>query len=603
MEKKKHIAFWIIFPIIMILISGLTLFYIDISNGPLVCLILEIVLLVVFIIGRILFLNVRILKRLILWGLFILCNFGIFLMSHPSVGLKSADYYNSPSATVEVNTDYGRIKGVVTKDSSVRAFAGIPYAKAPVGDLRWKEPQDIDPWTDVKDCTSFKPRSYQPAANEAVSSLVDIYAQGRWVPNYGNKMIEEMSEDSLYLNIWRPNNNSEDLPVLVYIHGGSLTTGSSAFDDYNGEEMAKTGVIMVTVAYRLGVFGYFAHQELINESANNTTGNYGLLDQIKALEWVNKNIKWFGGDKNNITIAGESAGSSSVSAICTSPLAKGLFKRAIGESSSLVAKRAPHTYRTMDTALKTGDNIMKEFKANSISDLRKVSASDLVKTKYTNDCMTLDGYALTKDPYQVYVEKNNNEEALLNGYNVKEADAFVVPKYLFSPTNKDNIRDRLKEIFDDNTTDQIMNLYKNEIERDAFSALNEIISVWWFMYPHESWSRMALRNGEDVYRYQFTKENGYYGTYHSGELIYAYGNVAKSRYGYRYNDSDIKLSNDMLKYWSNFVKTGNPNEAGLKNWSLWNETNHEIIEFGDNVGMIKDKYLALYEIFDKFLNV
>ena len=601
--KKKHIVFWIIFPIIMLLITGIMLFYIDIANGPLVCLILEIVLLIVFIFGRILFLNSKIIKRLILWGLFILCNFGIVMMSHPSVGLKSADYYNSPSGTIEINTGYGRIKGVVNKDNTVRVFAGIPYAKAPIGNLRWKEPQDIEPWTDVKDCTKFKPKSYQPEANEITSSLVDIYAQGRWVPDYSNKMIEEMSEDSLYLNIWRPNDYKDNLPVLVYIHGGSLTTGSSAYLDYNGEEMAKTGVIMVTISYRLGIFGYFAHEALINESLNHTTGNYGLLDQIKALEWINNNIKWFGGDKNNITIAGESAGSSSVSAICTSPLAKGLFKRAIGESSSLVVKRAPHTYRTMADALKTGNNIMKEFKASNINELRNISASELVKTQYRNDCITLDGYALTKDPYQVYLDNENNEEALLNGYNVKEADAFVVPKYLFSPTNKDNIKERLAELFDDNTINKIMALYKNDIERDAFSAFNEIISVWWFMYPHESWSRMAYNNGEDVYRYQFTKTNGYYGTYHSGELIYAFGNVKKTPYKYRYNDNDIKLSNKMLKYWSNFAKYGNPNEPDFPNWELWNSNDNRIIEFGDNLGMIKDKYLNLYKIFDEFLDV
>ena len=603
MEKKRHIAFWIIFPIIMILISGLMLFYIDLANGPLVCLILEIVILVVFIVGRILFINSKILKRLILWGLFIICNFGIVFICHPSVGLKDADYYNSRKATIEVNTGYGRVKGIVNNDESVRVFAGIPYAKAPVGDLRWKEPQDPEAWTDVRDCTHFRPISYQPRKNEVMLSLVDIYAQGKWVPDYSNKMIEEMSEDSLYLNIWRPNNYSDNLPVLVYYHGGSLTTGSAAFEDYNGEEMAKTGVIMVTVSYRLGIFGYFAHQDLINESSNKTTGNYGLLDQIKALEWVNNNIKWFGGDKNNITIAGESAGSSSVSAICTSPLAKGLFKRAIGESSSLVVKTPPHTFRTLDSALKTGSNILKEFNVSNVNELRKVSPEKLVNTKYANDCMTLDGYALSKMPYQVYLDNENNETELLNGYNVKEADAFSITKYLFSPTNKNNIEERLNEVFDVQTTKAIMNLYKNEIEKDAFSTFNEIFSIYWFMYPHYSWSRVAAKNGQKVYRYQFTKTNGYYGTYHSGEMIYAYGNVKKSAYGYRYNDTDIALSNEMLRYWSNFAKYGNPNEDGLPKWYEWNDINKQIIEFGNNVSMINEKYQGMYDILDKFLKV
>ena len=161
---------------------------------------------------------------------------------------------------------------------------------------------------------------------------------------------QDMSEDCLYLNIWRPHTEETNLPILFYIHGGSLTSGTTGFDDYNGEEMARHGVIFINVAYRLGVFGFFANEELKNESSNHTTGNYGLLDQIKALQWVNDNAEYFHGDKSNITIAGESAGSSCVSALCTSPLAKGLFKRAIGESSSLAIKNPPHTYRNLDDA-------------------------------------------------------------------------------------------------------------------------------------------------------------------------------------------------------------------------------------------------------------
>lgn len=414
-------------------------------------------------------------------------------------------------------------------------------------------------------------------------------------------MIEEMSEDSLYLNIWRPNNNEKDLPVLVFIHGGSLTSGSSSFEDYNGEEMAKKGVIMVTITYRLGIFGYFAHPDLINESSNKTTGNYGLLDQIEALKWVNKNIGYFGGDKNNITIAGESAGSSSVSALCISPLAKGLFRRAIGESSSLIVKTPPHTYRSLDTALKMGKDIMKEFNVSTIEELRNISPEKLINSKYTNSEMTLDGYAITKNPYDVYKDKENNEEALLNGYNVKEADAFIIPQYLFSPTNKNNIKERLEKIFDSITVNKILDLYKDKIEVDAFSAFNEIISVWWFIYPHHSWSTMAYNTGIPVYRYQFTKENGYYGTYHSGEMIYAYGNVKKSTYGYRYDDSDKELSEIMLDYWANFAKYGNPNKDTNK-WELWTN-NNKVMEFGENVGMIDDKYLGLYKLFNEFLNV
>ena len=586
----------------MTIFSLFIIFYLDLANGPMPLLIFEIFVISIYVSLRIILRKANLRKRLILFAGFFGLSIIVMISSHPYVGYKNAVDYDNPTKTNVLEVEGGKIQGVYNKDKTVEVYAGIPYAKPPVGELRWKEPQDVEAWDGIKDCSKFENRSYQQIGNEVTSSLVDIYAEKSWHPDYSTKTIQGVSEDSLYLNIWKPNTTETNLPILMFIHGGSLTSGSSAFDDYNGEEMAKTGVIMITIQYRLGVFGYFAHEELINESDNNTTGNYGLLDQIKALKWINDNASSFGGDKNNITIAGESAGSSSVSAICSSPLAKGLFKRAIGESSSVVVKTPPHTYRKLDKALEVGNNIMKEFNAKSISDLRKVKAKDLVNTKYTNSEMTLDGYALTKNPYDVYLNGENNEEALLNGYNVLEADAFVVPKYLLSPTNKNNIEERLNEVFTPDITKRILKLYKDKIEKDAFSAFNEIISVYWFIYPHHSWSKMALNNNVKIYRYQFTKENGYYGTYHSGEMIYAYGNVKKSKYDYRYNDTDNKLSDIMLKYWSNFAKCGDPNGADLPKWDIWDNNPNQIMELGTNVSMIEDKYLGLYEIIEDFIN-
>lgn len=599
--KNKHLVFWIIFPIIYLLISALVIFYMDLANGPVIMFILSIVLLLGLLVVRILLLNKRFIYRLLTWMIFIGLMALLILFDKPIVREKSIAFYNNPTSTNVIETNNGKIEGLYNEDKSVMMFGGIPYAKAPVGELRWKEPQDVENWTDVKKCYNFAPRAMQVDNNPVVSSLVEIYAQKSWHPNYSTSYVQNMSEDCLYLNVWKPA-EGDNLPILIYIHGGSLTSGSSAFDDYNGEEMAKSGVIMVTIAYRLGVFGYFAHPDLIAESPNNTTGNYGLLDQIKAIKWVSDNARAFGGDKNNITIAGESAGSSSVSAICSSPLATGLFKRAIGESSSLVVKTPPHTFRTLDMALNTGKDIMKEFNASSLEDLRKVDAKKLVKTKYTNSEMTLDGYALTKTPYEVYKAHEQNEEALLNGYNVLEADAFIVPQYLFSPTNKNNIEERLNKIFPQNITTKMLNLYKDEIEKDAFTAFNEIISVYWFIYPHQSWSKLALEAGDTVYRYQFTKENGYYGTYHSGEMIYAYGNVSKSKYKFRYNDTDKALSDTMLKCWSNFAKYGNPNGLEAESWTIWND-NDKVYEFGSNVGIINDRYKELYKIIDEFLGL
>ena len=417
------------------------------------------------------------------------------------------------------------------------------------------------------------------------------------------KPIEERSEENcLNLNIWRPSEGT-NLSILVYIHGGSLTSGSGSYEDYNGESIAKHGVIMITIQYRLGIFGYFAHEDLKNESPNHTTGDYGLLDQIAALKWINDNAANFGGDKTKITIAGESAGSSSVSALCSSPLAKGLFRYAIGESSSLVMKIPPHTYRTQEKAYEVSANILKEFKCESVAELRKIPAKKLVKTKYSNSEMMLDGYALPKDPYQVYLDGENNEEALLNGYNVMEADAFVIPQYLLSPTNKKNIKGRIAGQMDEETASKLCELYKDEIERNAFTTLNDIMSVYWFIMPHHSWSNMALQStkGTKVYRYQFTKENGYHSTYHSGEMIYAYGNLGLSTRQFAYDQSDYDLQDVMVNYWVNFVKTGDPNGTGLPTWNEYKNNGDPVMELGENLGEIPDKYLKTYEIIDEYL--
>lgn len=600
--RTKEIIFWVIFSLISIQVIAFTLFYFDLANGPLICFILELIAIVGAMTASIILRHKKILIRAIPVVAFIITTAIILPLTKPSVERKSAAYYSKPVATEVMTLANGKVQGVYSKDKKVEIYAGIPYAKAPIGDLRWKAPQDVEDWSDVKDCSYFAPKSMQPANNAITSSLVDIYSAKGWHPDYNMEPEQNMSEDSLYLNIWKPHTDKKDLPILVFIHGGSLTTGSSAYEDYNGEEMAKKEVIMITIQYRLGVFGYFAHEELAKEDEHGSTGNYGLLDQIKALEWINKNASYFGGDKDNITVAGESAGSSSVSAICASPLAKNLFKRAIGESSSLVVKKAPHTYRTKVKALEIGKKIMKEFKCSSIEELRKIPANKLVNTKYSNSEMTLDGHALTKDPYEVYLNKENNEEALLNGYNVMEADAFVVPQYLFSPTNKNNIKERLTKAFGDEISTKLCEIYKDKIEKDAFKVFNEIYSVYWFIQPHHSWSNMALNKNIPVYRYQFTKENHFHTTYHAGEMIYAYGNIKNSPYDWRYDESDEKLSETMLSYWSNFAKTGDPNGNGLPTWEPYKGNGDGVMELGTNVCKISDRYLAVYPLIEQYID-
>lgn len=598
--KHKHIAFWIIFPVVFAIFMVLTLFLFDLANGPLILFILALLVLAGFALSSILLLNQRKRYRLIPWVSSVVLLGILFVLARPSTERIPASLEKRQEKTEALTLRNGKVQGAYSKDKAVEIYAGIPYAKAPIGSLRWKEPVPIENWDGVKDCTYFAPRSMQDKSSAAMNTLVEMYAEKGWHPDYKMYPNEFMSEDSLYLNIWRPAKIAEPLPILVYIHGGSLTSGSSAFADYNGETFARNNVIMVTVAYRLGVFGYFAHQDLASESPNHTTGNYGLLDQIEALKWVKENASYFGGDPDNITIAGESAGSSSVSAICASPLAANLFKRAIGESSSIVTYRPPHTFRTMEKALKMGEDIMEEMKCASIEELRKLPAETLQKTKYANSAMTVDGYALPKTPYEIYQEGLNNEEALLNGYNVKEADAFVVPTFLTNPTNKNNIRERLVAYFDEEAAEQFMDAYHDEIEVDAFSAFNSIISAYWFMQPHLDWSNLAVSKGEDVYRYQFTKENGYYGTFHFGEMIYCYGNLDKSSHSFAYDESDYALEKTMVAYWTNFIKTGNPNGEGLPAWDKWTKESDPLQELGANIGPIQEEARKAYPIIDNW---
>ena len=601
-KKKKHLFFWIAFPIGWSIITAIALFYFDLANGPLVWFILELVFLAAFFVVRVLFRDKKFWVRLLTWVGFISLTVGVVLLDQPEYRRKAAFYYKNPVVIAEpLQLNQGKVQGFYNEDQTVKVYTGIKYAQAE----RWKEPKEYT-WEGIQDGTYFGPRSMQPKSTPIMDTLTDIYSERAWRPNYIMKPYQDRSEDGLYLNIWRPNTTETNLPILVYIHGGSLTNGSSASYDINGESMAKLGVIMITIQYRLGVFGYFAHPDLkteaLAETGHATTGNYGLLDQVFALKWINDNAVNFGGDKNNITIAGESAGSSSVSALCSTPLASGLFKRAIGESSSLVIKKAPHTYRKEADAYKISENILKEFGCSSIAQLRTVPAEKLVETKFKNQEMMMDGYALPKDPYQVYLDHENNEEALLNGYNVKEADGFLIPMHLFDPIKADNIKGRLIGEFGENYGTQIYNLYKPKIDVDAASAYYEIYSVYWFIMPHHSWSNMARANGVNVYRYQFTKMNGYRETYHSGEIVYAYGNLGKSRRQYAYNASDYELQTTMSNYWANFVKTGNPNGGTLPTWNKYNSSTDPVMELGDNVGSITDKYLDLYSILDQYLD-
>ena len=548
-------------------------------------------------------LNLR--TQLIIGGAFIgiLC-INYLLTSPPYKNVPAVDNKN-PDVTEVVHVTQGDLTGVYNADHSAKVYAGIPYAKPPVGKLRFKEPQKPEAWQGVKACDTFAPMAMQSRSNPFYDSLTHILGWHDYEMKIGDEFVEAMSEDCLYLNVFVPEGyKGEKLPVIMYIHGGSLNSGHPSYTEYRGEDLAKRGVIYVNCAYRVGVFGYYAADDLKTESPNGTTGDYGLLDQIAALQWVRDNIGSFGGDPDRITIAGESAGSSSVNAICASPLTEGMFQYAIGESSSILPYEPYHTYRDYDYAKAQGDIVRNEFNATSSADLRKVDAKKLVTTKSEQNAMTIDGYALTEMPYVTYERGANHEKALLNGFNGKEADVFLMTY----KATKDNYVELLGKVAGNYAQEMAQVIPPTWPQRDSYfiidqggdakGALDTVFSAAWFSYSHYLWSNYMVNQGKPCYEYYFTKKNNIISDYHAGELPYAYGNLW--RHPGFYDESDNKLSDIMQQYWVNFVKTGDPNGEGLPRWEMKTADQTKLINLDNNIQMVEDPNLAIYDVLDKY---
>jgi len=499
--------------------------------------------------------------RLILltgYAAFTFCAILVFFMTRPPVKLVPAYNGSKPEYSSVVETDKGKVQGVYARNGKVEIFAGIPYAKPPVGKLRWKEPVEADPWKDVLKADHFAPMSMQPSNGNIYNSLAQIIGYHDYTVSLEDNYTPAMSEDSLYLNVWKPAGEGTKRPVIVYIHGGSLQTGQPWYDDYAGTTLAENGVVVVNMAYRLGVFGFHADEALKEESVNKTTGNYGLLDQIMALEWVKKNIEAFGGDPCNITLAGESAGSACVSALCTSPLAKDLFKRVIMESSTVSAPAPAHSFRLFDEAIETGKELYEKTGAKNIEELRRVSAEKIVSFAAEDHHITIDGYVLPETPYEAYKKGNHNEKAILMGYNKKESAPFA----LFSKIKKGNIRDKLVGVLPDGKeeyADKILALFDINTDEEVEKVYKDILSALWFSYGHHCLARQAKKAHETCYEYFFAEENGRLGSWHSGEEVYCYGNIPKA--SGLYDRNDRKLSAIMFTYWKNFAETGDPNRS------------------------------------------
>ena len=489
----------------------------------------------------------------------------------------------------------GQLTGVYNREGTVEIYTGIPYAAPPVGELRWKQPQPAEKWTGVRVCDQYAPMSMQVRNPEIINSLVDIIGYHDYSISLDDNCRQLVSEDSLYLNIWKPAGPQKDLPVLVYIHGGSLQTGQPWYADYSGEGLAEKGIIVVNMGYRLGVFGFYGDEELMAESPDHTTGNYGLLDQIAALQWVQKNIRAFGGDPDNVTLAGESAGSVCVSALTASPLAEGLFRRAIMESSTAQGKSPAHSFRTMEDTLKAGAEMRSQLNVTSLEQLRSLPADQLVQYASIHHHLTIDGYALEKYPYQVWLEGKQNGQEILHGYNATEGALFLIG----SNATMKNYEARVRGFFG-KFADEVLQLLPATDDASAKENWMKIYSAVFFSYGHYRLSEDAIRAGVPVYSYYFTRNNRRLGANHGGEEVYFYNNVP-DKDGH-YEAYDYQLEETMSSYFVNFIRTGDPNGPSLVKWESAVKSS-EVFELGDNIGMREDEFIELCRILDRLYEV
>ena len=517
----------------------------------------------------------------------------------------------------QVKVEEGILEGI-TLSSGVESFRGIPFAKPPVGDLRWKEPQAAVPWNGIRKANHFGSSPMQK-------------------PIYGDMRFRSpgISEDCLYLNIWRPKTTSEGkLPVLVYFYGGGFNAGDGSENRYDGESFAKEGLIVVTVNYRLGIFGFFAHPALTEESPKHASGNYGLLDQYAALLWVKKNIAAFGGDPEEVTIGGESAGSMSVSAHMTSPLSKGLFKRAIGQSGSVFNLR----YGTVSLAEQEQQGIRFADRVNTkeLAKLREMPASELLDKASEPGAfatrLIVDGYFLPKSPLAIFEAGEQSKVPLLAGWTSTEAPytAYMGKSYP-SPENYE----RLVRTQYGAKADEVLKLYPGKTEMEVIRSSTALASDNFIVYSTWKWLDLQRKNsGQPVFVYIFGQprppmqpaysdvQTGLAGgiskkseqrpsekmppplsgAFHASDIEYLLGNL-RSNDVFAWTDNDFRVSQIGQNYFVNFIKTGDPNGKGLSVWpkTIGKDERMNILNLDVDVKTsaeeFRDRYLFLDKLF------
>ena len=470
--------------------------------------------------------------------------------------------------TDPVRVEQGLLSGTEGKNPDVRVYRGVPYAAPPVGVLRWKAPQPPASWQGVREAKEFSHACLQtqyPAGS--------IY-QAKLPP---------LSEDCLYLNIWTAAKSSKDrLPVMVWIHGGGFTRGSGISDAYNGENFAHKGVVLVTINYRLGIFGFFVHPALTAESEHHASGNYALMDMVAALEWVKKNIHGFGGDPHRVTIFGESAGSWAVNALMATPLAKGLFQRAIGESGGSFS-----SMKTLAEAEKSGEVFAASMGASqdTLKTLRGKPAEEILKASDAPVTRpVVDGWVLPQDVASIFAQGKQNDVPLIVGFNADEGTT-LAPQgtALTAEVFTSGVRQRYG-----NLSDAFLKVYPANSNQEAVSSFFSAYRDQTFGWEMRTWARMATATGHHpAYLYYFSHrppgpQSSLLRAFHASEIPYVFGNFF---WPFPWVDADRKLSDTVSSYWVNFAKTGDPNGEGLAKWPVYDPGSDQALEFGDAVSV------------------
>lgn len=476
------------------------------------------------------------------------------------IGMANAQ---QPATIPAVKTVSGLVSGTVNTRGDIQVYKGIPFAAPPVGALRWKAPQPPKPWKGVRQCVAFGPSPMQ-----GKPAPFSMWSEEFLIP------AAPISEDCLYLNVWTgATNKKEKRPVLVWIYGGGFSSGGSAVPIYDGEAMAQKGIVFVSFNYRVGPFGFFAHPELTKESGNNASGNYGLMDQLHALQWVQQNIAAFGGDPQNVTIAGQSAGAMSVNCLVASPLAKGLFQKAIAHSGAMFSEG----WTRLNRAEEAGVKAMEKVGAKSVAALRELPAEAILKNLQSTGRPIVDGYVLPATIRQLFTTGRHNKVALLTGWNEEEG-------LMFGPIkNADAFTKQANEAYGVDAT-KFLQFYPADNDSFALKSQYDLARDQIFGVHNFTWANMQAAQGLPVYVYRFTRkvpgEGAYanYGAFHTGEVPYAYDNLKFVNRPWQ--SADRQLASVMAAYWANFVKTGNPNSDGLPQWPGYTETGQQVMMLG-----------------------